>query len=180
MAASNSEIEQCVRCGKAKNRSFPCKGCSKMFCNKCFPSHLHELSGDLDEIVMQCDQFRQTLNEQMKDPNKHALIDKINKWERESMEKIKAVARESRQLLQQEIKKHFGSVEKELSELTNKIKGIRAEDDFNETHLKELREKLKQLECAIDKPANVSVKQDDGAFIKKISVVVVTPSKCHY
>ena len=180
MAASNSGKVQCMKCHKTKNRNFSCEGCSKIYCHECLSIHLQDLSKQLNEIEIERDQFRQTLNDQVKNPEKHALLEKITRWEKESKQKIEATAQECRQRLLQETNKHFGHLESELSRLTKEIKELRAENDFHEKHLEHFQKELTQLKEALDKPANISVKEESGIFIKKISVVAVTPRKCYY
>ena len=43
--------------------------------------------------------FRQTLTEQTTNPQKHSLIQQIDKWEQDSINKIQQTAEEARQLV---------------------------------------------------------------------------------
>ena len=78
---------QCSTC--EKKTTFHCTGCSKNLCLNCLTKHVETLSTQLDEIEYGHDQFRQKLNDQKDDPNKHSLIQQINKWEKDSINKIK-------------------------------------------------------------------------------------------
>jgi hypothetical protein len=62
---------RCITCGKEK-RAVKCEGCSQLFCFDHLPDHRQELSIQLDHIEVQRDIFRQTLNEQTNNPNKHS------------------------------------------------------------------------------------------------------------
>jgi hypothetical protein len=64
---------RCITCGKEKATS-KCSECLKDFRY----NHL-EVNHDL---------FQPTLNEQIAKPRKHALIQQINQWEKNSMNKI--------------------------------------------------------------------------------------------
>jgi hypothetical protein len=66
-----------------------------------------------------------------------------------------------------------------LRKLTEELKQIRQEDDFNEIHLNQFKQKLNELEEQLNKPANISISQKNSSgFINKI-VVLVSSSKCH-
>jgi hypothetical protein len=82
----------CTTCGKAKT-IFKCGGCQQDFCYNHSTDHRQELSQQLDSIEVSRDLFRQRLTEQTHKPQH------IDKWERDSIEKIRRVAEEARQEL---------------------------------------------------------------------------------
>jgi hypothetical protein len=52
---------------------------------------------------------------------------------------------------------------------------IRQEDDFNEIHLNQLKEKLNQLEEQLKKPSTITiVEENSSALINKISVFITS------
>ncbi|UJR16540.1 hypothetical protein I4U23_003440 [Adineta vaga] len=71
----------CLKCNKVKCTS-RCGGCLQDFCFKHMEDHRQELNQQLDEIVLDHDLFRQSLNEQMKDPKCHSLMKEVDIWER--------------------------------------------------------------------------------------------------
>ena len=60
----------------------------QIFCFNHLTDHRQELSQQLDEIEINRDIFRQTLNEQINNPKKHSLIKQIDQWEEDSIEKF--------------------------------------------------------------------------------------------
>ena len=64
------------------------------------------------------------------------------------------------------------NISNELKEMTV----VRKENDFNESDLKSLKEKLMILEKELQTIGNVKLEYDSSVFIKKISVVVVRES----
>jgi len=68
--------------------------------------------------------------------------------------------------------RHFQKIEIDLNLLTNQIKEIRQESDFNELHLIDLRNKLEMLQKKLNNPANISLKEDNlsPSFINNIYV----------
>jgi hypothetical protein len=167
---------RCVTCGKEKS-AVRCEGCLQIFCFNHLTVHRQELSQQLDEIEINRDLFRQTLNEQTNDRQKHFLIKQINKWEKDSIEKIQQTAEECKQILRQHTIEHFNQIEINLAKLTDRLRVTRRDDDFNEIEINQLKQKLTQLTKELDQPSNISIQQDSTALINKISVVVFS-SKC--
>ena len=66
---------------------------------------------------------------------------------------------------------HFQNIEIDLNRLTDQIKEIRQESDFNELNLIDLRNKLERLQEQLTNPANISVREGDfSSFINTIYV----------
>ncbi|CAF3956265.1 unnamed protein product, partial [Rotaria sordida] len=171
MATGTSKV-RCSGCDKEKRRVVKCDGCSRLFCDHCLPRHHQELSEELDEIETSRNLFRQALNEQIQDSKNHLLIKQIDQWEEDSIRKIKQTAHECRHLVHQHTAEHIAQIEVNLTKLTDKLKETRQENDFNEIDLNELKNALTKLTKELDEPPNVSIKQEDTALIKQISVVV--------
>ena len=112
---------RCVTCGKEKS-SFKCGGCSQEFCFNHLADHKQELTEQFDEIEVSRDLFRQTLTEQMTDSAKHPLIQQIDKWERDSIEKIRQTAEESRQLILKHTREYAANLEDKLNKLTDMLR----------------------------------------------------------
>jgi chromosome segregation ATPase len=162
----------CATCEKEKV-AYKCEGCSQDFCLNHLNDHHQLLIQQLDDVDNQRNIFRQILTEQTKNLQKHFLIQQINQWENDSINKIKQTADVARQLILQHAGKHINRIEIRLTKLTEELKRIRKEDDFTEVHLNELKQKLKQLEEQLNNPPNVSIEQENSSsFINKISVLI--------
>jgi hypothetical protein len=162
---------ECKICGKER-RAVKCEGCSQIFCFDHLPVHRQQLSDELNEIETNRDIFRQTLNEHTDNPEKHSLIQQIDQWEKDSIKKIKRTAKECRQLLLQHSTENIYRIEAKLADLTEQIRQIRKEDDFNEIDLRQFKQKLVKLTKQLDQPSNVSILQDSTSLIKNISVAL--------
>ncbi len=62
-------------------------------------------------------------------------------------------------------------LENQLNNLAKQMKDIRQENEFNEMDLKQFQEKLNKLKNELDKPSNVSIKQELTGFINKIFIM---------
>jgi chromosome segregation ATPase len=176
--AMASGKSQCIICGKEKV-AYRCEGCSKVYCFNHLSDHRQQLNQQLDEIEDQGNLFRQTLNEEKTNPQKHSLIEQINQWEEDSINKIRQTAEESRQLLIEYTNEHIDKIEIKLNKLSKQMHETRQENEVNEIVLNELKNKLKQLEEELINPSNISIRQDSSSFISKISVII-SSSKCIY
>jgi chromosome segregation ATPase len=171
--ATGASKTHCVTCGK-ENATLKCTGCLKDFCFNHLVEHRQQLSKQLDDLENKRNLFRQTLTEQTNQPEKYSLIQQINQWEKDSIKQIQQTADQARDLLLKHTTEHLGKIEVKLTKLTEELKEIREENDFNEIDVNQLKEKLKQLEEQLNKPANISIQHDSSSFIKKISVVIST------
>ncbi len=79
---------QCSMCCK-ETRTFLCEGCSQTFGRIDLTKHLQVLSEQLDHTENNYDQLRQKLLEQKENPKNRPLIQQIDQWEEEAMNKIK-------------------------------------------------------------------------------------------
>ena len=162
----------CITCGKDK-LTYDCKGCFQSFCLNHLNDHNRELGKQLDEIEDERNVFRQTLSEQIINPEKHILFEEINQWEEKSILKIKQTANNARESLLKHTNGHIQKIQIEFKKLTEQMKEIRDENDFNEINLNELKIKLNQLEKQFNQPENILIKEDStSTFINKISVII--------
>jgi len=171
MATALSSKTQCAGCGKEK-ATLRCRGCLKEFCHKHLGVHRQELNKQLDEIEVNHDRFRQSLTQQIEQSNNHIMMQQIDKWERDSIKKIRKTAEEARQLVLTNTNRYIHQLETKLNNLTDQLKQSRNEDDFNEINLRHLQEELKQLTNEFTKPSNISIRKDSTPLIHKIIVTV--------
>jgi hypothetical protein len=176
MAAVKTSKEQCVKCATEES-IVRCEGCEQLFCHKHLTDHQQKLSVQLDEIEASRDIFRQTLTEQMNNPNNHALIEQINQWEKESIQRIKQTAQQCREMLFQHTTTHFHQIEMNLNKLTDQLRHTRQEKDINEIGINQLKEKLTKLSEELQRPSNVSIQRDSTPLVNSISIIAPL-SKC--
>jgi hypothetical protein len=170
MATSINKI-RCATCDKEK-ATLRCGGCLKEFCHKDLADHRQELHKQLDEIEVNRDLLRLSLNEQIEEPNNHILIQQIDEWEHNSIKKIQETAEEARQTVLKNSNGYIYQIETKLNRLTDQLRQSRYEDDFNEINLRLFQEELKELTNELTKPSNISIREDLTPFISKILVDV--------
>ena len=115
---------QCATCKKS-NAIARCIGCSQDFCFNHFVEHRQELNKQLEQIEQDRDLFQQTLNEQTTNPQNSLLIQQVDQWEQESIEKIKQTAQEIRETLVIHVHENLISVKDKMNQLTQQLKDSR-------------------------------------------------------
>jgi septation ring formation regulator EzrA len=170
MATATRKV-QCFTCDKAKI-TYSCKGCSQDFCYDHLTEHRQTFGKQLDEIENDRDEFRHTLiHLKEEELEKRPLIRQINRWEYYSIEKIKKTAEDCRQTVIEHTNKCLSEIEIKLSELTEELRQVRRENEFNEIDLNEFKIKLTKLAEELVIPPNISTEHDCTSFINKISVI---------
>ena len=169
--ATSTGKSQCVTCKKEK-AGYKCEGCSQYFCINHLPEHQQELWKELDEIEDHRNLFQQKITETKANPQKQLLIQQVNQWEKDSIEKIQQTAEEARRVLMKHTNTYIGEIEMKLEQLTNQLKYTRQENDFNEIILNQLEQKFQELENELNTPSSVSIQQDgSSSFINRLTVI---------
>ncbi|CAF2810619.1 unnamed protein product [Rotaria sp. Silwood2] len=141
MASTTCKKRPCSKCDKAAD-ILTCHGCGKDFCYRRVAEHRQELNKQMDELTTYYDQFQQTIAKQDSQPDCHPLIQKINTWEQESIDKIRREADDARKQLLTILATHRSKVTNDLTHLIQELRKARNEDDYVETDLKEWMERL--------------------------------------
>jgi hypothetical protein len=162
--------KQCSTC-KEETGVFLCRGCEKDFCFDHLTEHRQLLNEQLYQIQDDFNQFRQTIIEIRNNPRKHPLIEEIDQWENDSIHKIKQRAEECRQRFINYTNDSINQIEMKLNNSNQQlISNEKKKNDFNEIHLYQLRERLKQLKKEINQPNNVSIQLKSNSFIQQIFI----------
>jgi len=99
-----SSKQPCATCGHKAAGIFKCEGCTQVFCRKHVNEHRDTLSQQLDEIVFEYDNLQQTIAEnknQQGNVRSNPLVQQIDRWENDAIEKIKKAAQEARQQVEE-------------------------------------------------------------------------------
>ncbi|CAF0869437.1 unnamed protein product [Rotaria sordida] len=171
MACSTVKKLPRVTCGKAAG-VFTCRGCVKDFCTRHATEHRQMLDQQMEEVSLCRDQLKQSFDEQTKQPRQHPLMQQIDEWEQNSIEKIHQVADDARKQLLNAIGKHTNKMTQVLGDLTQQLTKARDDDDFVETDLKEWTDKLNKIKNDWTTPQTINIQQDvsEISFIRKIAI----------
>ncbi|CAF1260826.1 unnamed protein product [Adineta steineri] len=170
MALANNKA-QCFTCHR-ENNTYTCEGCSKRFCIIHLTEHQQILNDELNHITNEYNEFRHIFNEQKQNPYNLSLIKQINEWERNSIEIILQKAQECRKIVIEYSPTFFNDIEKKFNDLSEQIKQIHQENDFNEINLNYLRNQLLEITQELNNPSKISIKGDSQSFINDISIIL--------
>jgi uncharacterized phage infection (PIP) family protein YhgE len=167
--ATGVSKSRCLICEKEK-ATVKCSGCLEDFCFDHLVEHRQQLNQQLDYLENQRNLFRQNLFELTINPQKCLSSQEIDRWEQESIEKIQQTAVEAKELLLKYTDEYMTQMEMKLNKITEELKEIRQENDFNEIDLIKFKEKLEELGEKLTKLPSIFIEQDPSTFINKISV----------
>ena len=171
-AGPSNDRRQCFRCDR--RIVYLCEGCSQKFCVTHLLEHRQQLGEELNGIENDQEGLQQSLIEQKNNRQRLPLMQQVDKWEVNSINKIRQTAQECRQLLVQHTNDHILDIENKLTKLTEELKQIRKDDEFDEIDLNQMQGKLRRLRDELSQPQNIKVHEETTSFISKISVVATT------
>jgi hypothetical protein len=148
-----------------------CGGCSNDFCLEHFSEHHQTFQTQFQDLQNNFNEFRQTIIEQKNQPEKRSAIEKINQWERNSIEKIKQTAKECREILSNYTNTIFDEIKLKLDNLNERLIVTKEKNDFNEIHLNKFQEELNKLkEKPLDQSKSSLIIQPAISFINQIYI----------
>lgn len=177
MASSTPKKQPCATCGKAAG-IFRCHGCEKDFCSGHVSEHRQILGKQLDEVMLEHDQLKQTISEQTDRPQLHPLMSRINVWEEQSVRKIRQTAEDTRKQLTNILTMKTTDIKKSLESLGQELTKFRHDDDFIETDLKKWTDTLNILKTEITTTPTVQIQldHDTTSFISKLVIYTLDSS----
>ncbi|CAF1510423.1 unnamed protein product [Adineta steineri] len=157
-----------------KKITYLCDGCSKKFCLIHLTEHQENLNKELKCLINDCDEFKDKLNKLKQNrqyPQNQTLIKQINEWEKNSIEKIKEKAEDCRKIVIESSETFLINIEMIFIDLTEQIKQIQKENEYNEINLNYLKDQLIQIKQKLNSSSNISVQEDSQSFINDISII---------
>ena len=144
---STSKKRICTTC-RQNAEVFICRGCRQPFCAKHVGKHREKLAKDMNTMIGKCDRLRKDANlENFSRP----LLSKIDKWEKESIEKIRKTANAVRNDIQKWFVETKAELETPLRQISDEMQKSKTTQDYTEINfqrwgeqLRELNEKLEQ------------------------------------
>ncbi|CAF0751719.1 unnamed protein product [Adineta steineri] len=175
MAMANNK-RKCFTCHR-ENNTYTCEGCSKRFCLVHLNEHEQKFNEELSHIINDYNGFKERINEQKQNPHNHSLIKQIDQWEIKSTEIIQQKAQDCRQVVLESLQTCINDTEKKFNDLTEQIKHLQKENDFNEINLNHLTNHLIEITQELNNPSNISIQQDSQSVIDDISIILLKKPK---
>ncbi|CAF1209354.1 unnamed protein product [Adineta steineri] len=161
---------QCFTCNKDKI-TYLCDGCLKNFCLMDLTEHRQILNEELHYIINDYDQFKQIFSEQKPSLHDLSLIDQINQWEINEINKIKQKAKDCIEDVIRSSQIFLNDIEKKFNDLNEQIKQFHNENEFNEINLEYLRTELIKIREEYSNSPTASIQPDSLPFTDDIPVI---------
>lgn len=169
MSTASTMKTICVTCNK-EMRTYLCDGCSQRYCRKHLDEHHNDLERQFDQLETHHDELRAMIIQQKQDRREHSIMKEIERWEIDSIEKIKQTAEQCRERLIKYIDSFCLKTEKKLSVLASDMKERRHENEFNDLDLDQLKQKLHEIEAEFVQPMDLIIEKQPTSFISFISL----------
>lgn len=169
--ATQRRQRQCFYCEK-ENVTYECNGCIKYFCLEHLNKHHTEHIEQLDIVANERNFIHELLLEKREDIEKHRLFEKIDQWEKKSIEIIIQMSDDLRQTLTKHLKESLNSIEMQLKNFVTRLDQIRIQNQFNEIQINQFNTILNQLKEQIEHPLDIEIKENSSnSIINKISII---------
>lgn len=155
----------CIKCEKERS-AVCCRGCSQDFSSNQLCEHRETFRQLFTDNKYDYDLFQQIIIEQKQDINKRSLIQQVDQWENDGINKIKQKAKETRDLVITLTNKSINEIKCKFERLSNQLNEFRQENDLNESSVNRLKIELIKLKEELHNPSNVSIIEKSTSFLK--------------
>ncbi|CAF0927469.1 unnamed protein product [Rotaria sp. Silwood1] len=171
MASLRRQNVSCATCGKTAG-IFTCRGCSENFCLPHTNEHRELLEKQMNEIILIHNQLKQAVTGQTTEQFHQSLLQQIERWEQQSIEKIHRLADDTRQQLSTIVQDRTENIKEKIAQITQQLNKARYDGEFFESEIKEWSEKLNKFQQLLTKQQKVKIQHDKNStpFISKISL----------
>ena len=164
-----NERKQCFVCNKDKI-VYSCRDCSKDFCLSHLNELLQSLNEDFNMIINEYDQFQDEFNQ--KQPNSSSMK-QIDQWEKKSIELIQQTAQRYRNILIEKEEENLEKLKRKFNEITEKMKKVQKENEFNELDLNYFKDQLIQMKKQSENQFEMNLNENSQIFIDKLSKRII-------
>ncbi|CAF1203567.1 unnamed protein product [Adineta ricciae] len=152
------------------NGIFKCEGCCQTFCYKHTAEHRFLLSGQLEDIIHEHENVYHLFYETKQ--QSPLLHEHVNRWEKESVTKIKQLAQEMREQINQLSQLQRQNTKEKFNQISKELEKARGTYEYLERDLNRWRIQLEQLQYDIISlpPTTVIHEEQNSSLINTISL----------
>ena len=159
---SNVGKKPCVKCPKGPGQVL-CDGCGQYFCVRHLLEHRQELSQQMDALTLEHDELSENFTIDPNDYQQHPLLTRVDRWESNSIERIKTVANDVRSQLRDFLIETKTKLRQSFDDIAHELQESRRLETYTETDLAKWTNQLKQLREQLDKPPMIKMMNDEGS-----------------
>ncbi|CAF1454039.1 unnamed protein product [Adineta ricciae] len=132
--------------------------------------HLQSLNEDFNTIINDYDQFRDQINQNQL---VSSSMKQIDQWEKKSIELIQQTAQQYRNILIEKERKDLDKLRRKFDEITEKMKKVQKENEFNELDLNYFKDQLMEMKKQTENQMEMNSMENSQIFIEKLSKRVI-------
>jgi septal ring factor EnvC (AmiA/AmiB activator) len=166
MSIEMATAKQCSKC----NKSGPmyCTGCEEYFCSKDFKTHREGIFTEMDKIVEERNHLQDVINNTVQNNDQqNPVIEQIDQWRDNIIEKVKQVAAQARQQAIQLLNSKRMKMNTEFKNFSQELAHLKESEDYVEHDLRRLNQMISQFKQDLRQsiqPTTIKVhtEQSDG------------------
>ncbi len=141
MATSN----RCSACNKELG-PMHCTGCDTYFCRRDFRIHCEEMFTEMDKIVEERNRLQDEITNGIQhNDQQNPLIEQIDKWQKNTIEKIKQVAAQARQQASELLNAKRVKINTEFKSFSQELAHLKESENYVEHDLTRLNQMISQF-----------------------------------
>ena len=168
VSMASSRTSCCQICQKPE-AFFTCQNCRGDFCEDHINAHQEPASPHREDVLREHQEVQAMIDAYRMPSAQHPLLVEINRWERQSIEKIQQTASEVRLQLANVIDDHLTRIERALEHLKD-----------NERALYQWSNRVDRLRAALISPETIQLREEQGdedvPFISKLYLDIIEPT----
>ena len=166
MATNNKAKKPCCKCNKGGS-TFTCNGCDRSFCSKHAADHREELVQQIDILGQQHNILKRDVIE---DVAGKTILAQIDRWEEESIHKIRWSAEKARADLQRFTEETKIRLNISIDHLSSELRLNQENDDYTEEDLDRWTKELQKLRKEFEEPSTVTLDEDKSSALSLLRV----------
>ena len=166
MNGPSSDRRLCAKCGK-QNGIMICDGCQSVFCSRHIAQHRQELSHRLEILMDDRHQFHENI---LRFTSESFQFQKIDRWEKDSIRKIRFCAETARNELREIIQQTKRRLKKVSQQMANHLVTSYKTDNFSENELNRWAKQLRDLRTELSSINTVELSEEKQSPLFMIRV----------
>ena len=146
-----------------------CTGCDAYFCMKDFRGHREMLDHQIEGIIGERDALQYNFDAaKQKKVSNSPLLARIDEWQKLTIERVNQTAEQVRQQVNQQINSKQNQMLADFTSFSKELALLRETEDFVETDLARLQQKIKQFELdlkQLNQPTAMALKTENSERI---------------
>lgn len=171
MSHSKSTRTSCVACGQVAG-IFTCRGCGDSFCLRHTNEHRDAMDRQMNQIMQTHGQLKQSVVDQTTEQLCQSFLQQIERWEQQSMNKIRQVAKEVREQVLSCVRQRTDTFKEKLALLTQQLSRAKQDGEYFEHDIRDWTDRLHKLQETFkeQQKLQISYERSNTPFISKITL----------